>query len=290
MANGLPTTEAEAKNALDLALDVGNGPAATPASAGSRNGDDYRINLPCFEGPLDLLLHLIRKEQLNIYDIPIAKICKSYVEYLELMKQLDFNVAGEFMVMASTLTYMKSLTLLPRDENAEEEEDPRLPLVAQLLEYEKFKRAADIIDARQWLGRDIYERPPGAFQDVIPTEALLDAPIEPVDTYLLLKCLKIAVDRTTRPPMQIETDPVSIKHKATAVTTFLAETDIIEFMRLLPTPEERHVRDIIVSFLAILELAKLKFIEIIQTETFGPIQVRGVRPLHELNLSLLDQY
>lgn len=287
MANGQPSTESEARNALDVAFETAGAPASAAAAA-ERAEIDYRINLPCFEGPLDLLLHLIRKEQLNIYDIPIAKICKSYVEYLELMKQLDFNVAGEFMVMASTLTYMKSLTLLPRDENAEEEEDPRLPLVAQLLEYEQFKRAADLIDARQWLGRDIYERPLAAFQDVMPTEALLDAPIEPVDTYLLLKCLKAAIDRTTRPPMQIETDPVSIKQKVTTVTQYLGEMDIFEFYRLLP--EQRHVQDIIVSFLAILELAKLKFIEIIQTENFGPIQVRGVRPLHELNLALLDQY
>lgn len=255
----------------------------------SDNGrDDYRVNLPCFEGPLDLLLHLIRRDQLNIYDIPIATICRSYLEHLELMQQLDFNIAGEFMVMAATLTYLKSLTLLPSDVVENEDEDPRIPLVAQLLEYERFKRAAADIDERPWLFRENYPRPAGSFNDLVPTEALLDVPIEPFEAFQLLVCLKTALDRTTRKPIQIETDTVSIKDKVASVTKYLESAEFMEFVRLLPPQTIKQ--DIIVSFLAILELAKLKFIEILQSENFGPIQIRNVRSMRDLNLTLLDQY
>lgn len=250
--------------------------------------DDYRISLPCFEGPLDLLLHLIRRDQLNIYDIHIAHICKSYLEHLELMHQLDFNVAGEFMVMAATLMYLKSLTLLPQDEVQSDDEDPRMPLVAQLLEYERFKKASLEIDERPWLYRDNYPRPPGSFSEIVPTEALLDVPIEPFETFQLLVCLKAALDRTHRKPIQIETDTVSIRQQVAKVTEFLQGSEFMDFVRLLPAQTLKQ--DIIVSFLAILELAKLKFIEILQSENFGSIQIRNVREMNELNLSLLDQY
>lgn len=269
--------------ALDKAFENS---AAIAKGEGIRR-DDYRISLPNFEGPLDLLLHLIRKDQLNIYDIPIARICKSYLEHLDLMAQIDVNIAGEFMVMASTLMLIKSYVLLPK-EGGDDEEDPRLPLVAQLLEYEKFKKAADQIDARPWLFRDAFARPMGSAADLMPVESLMDAPLEPVDQFQLLLCLKISLDRTQRKPLQISTDPTSIKEKVTALTEMLETNEIIDFKSLLP--EIPRAVDVVVSFLAVLELARLKFIEIIQTETFGPIQIRNVRPMRELNVGLLDQY
>ncbi|NBX93661.1 MAG: segregation/condensation protein A [Proteobacteria bacterium] len=287
MAQDGGTAQLDAKLALDDAtIPVGD----SPASSDSQAKDDYRITLPVFEGPLDLLLHLIRKEQINIYDIPISKICKSYMEHLELMRQVDVNVAGEFMVMAATLTLMKSLVLLPREEGSEEEEDPRLPLVAQLLEYDRFKKAADEIDQKSWLGRDIYPRSTTAIADIMPVESLMDAPLESVDPFQLLLCLKIANDRTVRPPMQISVDPTSIKEKVTQVQELLEQEEVIRFEQLLPAKEDRHVRDVIVAFLALLELAKLKFIEIVQAEELGPMQVRRVKELRELNVGLLDQY
>lgn len=248
---------------------------------------DYVVHLPTFDGPLDLLLHLIRKEQINIYDIPIARICRSYMEHIELMRQIDVNIAGEFMVMAATLMVIKSHVLLPRDET-NPEDDPRMPLVAQLLEYERFKKAADQIDARPWLYRDTYPRPMGVANDLMPVESLMDAPIEQVDQFQLLLCLKIALDRTYRKPLQISTDPTSIKEKVTMLTELMQSEEIIEFRRLLP--EDPKIVDVVVSFLAVLELARLKFIEIIQTETYGPIQIRSVREMRELNVGLLDQY
>jgi segregation and condensation protein A len=249
--------------------------------------DDYQIRLPCFEGPLDLLLHLIRKEQLSIYNIPITRVCESYLHHLELMQQMDFNVAGEFMVMAATLIYLKSAVLLP-SETADAEDDPRKPLVAQLLEYERFKKASEQINARAWLGRDLYGRPAGALSDILPQESLLDSPLEPIDPFALLKAFKVANDRTRKPPMEIETDPVSIKDKVAAITEVLKSQEVVEFLKLLPA--HALVSEVIVSFLAILELAKLKFIDIVQIENFGPIQVRGKRSLDDLNMGMLDQY
>ncbi len=274
-----------AKNAFDEAL------SSQPVVVTDKAGDDYRVNIPTFEGPLDLLLHLIRKEQINIYDIPIAKICQSYLEHIQLMQAPDVNLAGEFMVMAATLTVMKSFILLPREEGDMEADDPRLPLVAQLLELERFKKAANELDSMPWLNRDIYARPLSALQDVMP-EWKRSSPhrLRSIDLFQLLVCLKVSLSRTQRPPLQISTDPIAIKDKVGQIGMFLETTNnqIFDFAMLLP-PAAR-ARDIVISFLAMLELAKLKFIEIIQHENFGPIQIRGVRPLTELNVTLLDQF
>lgn len=249
--------------------------------------DDYQIRLPCFEGPLDLLLHLIRKEQLNIYNIPVSRVCQSYLKHLEMMQEVDFSIAGEFMVMASTLIYLKSLVLLPKDETAEEE-DPRKPLVAQLLEYERFKKASEQINARYWLGREHYGRSPLALADTLPQESLLDAPLDPIEPFSLLKAFKGVNDRTHKPPMEIETDPVSLKEKVASIIELLKSQEVLEFIRLIPDVPIKQ--DFIVSFLSVLELAKLKFIEVLQTENFGPIQLRGKRSLDDLNMNMLDQY
>jgi len=274
-------------SALDEALaDIPT--AASLAKTAEYARDDYRIRLPNFEGPLDLLLHLIRKDQMNIYDIPVSVVCRSYLTYLEHMQSIDVNLAGEFMVMAATLTHLKSLMILPQEAaELDPEADPRRPLVAQLLEYEKFKRAAHQIEATPWLGRELFPRPATAVSD-IPVEALIDAPIDPVDTFQMLLCFKIAIDRTRRPSMQITTDPISLRDKVEQMTTLLTDRDIMDFRELIP--EFATVKDIIVSFMAVLELGKLKYIEIIQTEEYGPIQIRAVRPLRELNATMLDQY
>lgn len=287
MASAAPfTPEVDGQLALDRAM---NDSSVLPKKD-TEIKEDYRVFLPNFEGPLDLLLHLIRKDQLNIYDIPIAHICKTYLEHLDIMKSIDVNIAGEFMVMAATLTLLKSIVLLPKEEGASDEDDPRMPLVQQLLEYERFKKAADQIDGLKWMGRDIYVRPPTAIESMMPVESLLDAPIDPVDPFQLLVCLKIATNRTTRPSLTITTDPVSIKDKVVQVGQFLAQHEVIQFTDLIPTQGERKILDVVVAFLAVLELARLKFIEILQHENFGPIQIRGVKDLNDLNVGMLDSY
>lgn len=249
--------------------------------------DGYRINIPTFEGPLDLLLHLIRRDQMNIYDIPIAQICESYLEYVTVLLEPDVNLAGEFMVMAATLMYLKSVMLLPQEKN-EDAEDPRAPLVAQLLEYERYQRAAQQIDQRGWLGRDQFARPEAASKDLLPAESLLDAPLEPVESFSLLVALKMALDRSNRPPMRIEVDTTSLKDMVTQMTVDLNESEVLELRRFWPERPGRG--EIIIAFIAMLELARLKFIEILQPEILGPIQIRRVRSFDELNTSMLQQF
>lgn len=286
MTESLTTSVVTASSeTLNRALD--SSPLLAWQSLGSRE-DDYHVSIPVYEGPLDLLLHLIRKDQINIYDIPIAHICESYFRELQRMKQPDVNVAGEFMVMAATLMHMKSVLILPREgEGLGGEEDPRAPLVAQLLEYERFKRAAVQLDLKPWLYRDHFPRPAGVGAD-IPVESLMDAPIEPVDAFQLLLCLKIATDRTHKKPIEIRTDPTSIREKVFVVGELLESQESVEFTQILPSPPV--IQDIIVGFLAVLELARLKFVEIIQTTNFGPIQIRAVRSIRDLNVALLDQF
>lgn len=248
--------------------------------------DNYRISTPVFEGPLDLLLHLIRKEQLNLYDIPVAKVCEAYLTYLNEMILPDVNIAGEFFVMAATLIHLKSQVLLPQ-ETPEELEDPRLPLVAQLEDLERFRKAAQILDARAWIDRDIYLRPFASPQD-IPVESLLEAPLDTIETFQLLIQFKNAIDRTERPPLQIETDPISIREKVQFIGNYFQDQEILDFANLISESPKRV--EVVVSFLAILELARLKFVEIIQTQIFGPIQLKKIQEIEGLNMALLEQF
>jgi segregation and condensation protein A len=261
--------------------------AADPAAVAPIPTREYQVHLPNFDGPLDLLLHLIRRDQINVYDIPIAHICKSYLDYINRLADPDVGVAGEFMVMASTLLLIKSAMLMPQDPEVEAE-DPRMPLVQQLLEYERIKKAAEALDRREWLGREVYARPTGTFAELMPKESLLDAPIESFDAYQLLVALKQATTRTTRPPIKIETDPVSIRTKVIEMAGHLDQSETIPLTVLLPMP--CTVQDVIVAFFATLEMARLKFVEIVQHEIFGPIYLRAVRPMRELNVELLEQF
>ena len=199
-----------AKQPIDL--DVAFASVKGERSDSRRSTDNYRVNLPNFEGPLDLLLHLIRKEQIDIHNIPIARICESYLQHLDIMQNIDVSVASEFLVMASTLMLIKSMMILPRDEELEAD-DPRAPLVAQLIEYERFKKAAEALDKRSWLYREQYARPITGSQDIMPAEALLDGPVAPIDSFEMLMALKIATDRTTRTPIEIFSDITSIREK-----------------------------------------------------------------------------
>ena len=261
--------------------------AADPTAVAPIPTREYQVHLPNFDGPLDLLLKLIRRYQINVYDIPIAHICRSYLDYINRLADPDVGVAGEFMVMASTLLFIKSAMLMPQDPEVESD-DPRMPLVQQLLEYERIQKAAEELDRREWLGREVYPRPSGTFAELMPKESLLDAPIEPFDAYQLLVALKQATTRTTRPPIKIETDPVSIRTKVIEMADHLDRSETVPLTVLLPMPCTVH--DVIVAFFATLEMARLKFIEIVQHEIFGPIYLRAVRPMRELNVELLEQF
>lgn len=262
--------------------------SALPSFSQSTSSDEYRVRIPNFEGPLDLLLHLIRKDQINIYDIPVAQICQNYLEHLELMRHFDVNLAGEFMVMAATLLHLKSQVLLPQEGDREQQDDPRLPLVAQLLEYERFKKAGEEMNKKSWLFRDVFPRPPAVTKDLLPEEIFLDAPVEPIDNFQLLICLKIALDRTTRKPIEIAAGGVSLKDAVRMMGMLFNGRECIDFSSLISMMHKRS--EIVVNFLAVLELARLRFLEILQQETFGPIQLKIVRSLEELDMGLLDPF
>lgn len=227
------------------------------------------VFLEAFEGPLDLLLYLIRRQNLDILDIPIAEISRQYVQYIELMNEIHFELAGEYLVMAATLAEIKSRMLLPRSaEGDEDEEDPRAELVRRLQEYERFKKAAGDIDTLERLERDVLQ-------------ASVDAGERPVVTKLpditlkeLLIVFKDALDRSTMfAHHHVRREPLSVRERMSTILVTLQSERYMDFQRLFD-PNEGRI-GVTVTFLAILELVKESLIDIVQAEAFGPIHIRA---------------
>lgn len=230
----------------------------------------YAVKLPAFEGPLDLLLHLIKKNEINIYDIPISLITGQYLEYLSLMKSLNLAVAGEFLVMAATLIHIKSKTLLPPSETDEEEdeEDPRADLVMRLLEYQRFKDAAQGFESRENEWREVFYRPASHGTDG-PTDE-----INLVDLSLfdLLEALRGVMERAPeRKGLEIVVDELSVQDRMSLILDRLEREESITFTSLFDDDTTRLA--MIVTFLALLELIRLKRVRILQAELFGVIRV-----------------
>ena len=247
-------------------------------STGSPGVPAYAVKLAVFEGPLDLLLHLIRQNDVEIADIPIAAIGAQYLEYLEMMQALDLDLAGEFLVMAATLALIKSRMLLPPEGDEEDEDfDPRAELVARLLEYQRFKEAAESLAKRRRLGRDVYaatgagpERPRGAEREI------------EVGVFDLIQAFKSVLDRQTGPAVhEIEVEVVTLYERMQIVMQQLSERDNFEFMQIFRTEDGAiPSRSILVAtFLAILELVKGSACTVFQGigdtgSPEGPIRVR----------------
>ncbi|MBI3811739.1 MAG: segregation/condensation protein A [Nitrospirae bacterium] len=230
----------------------------------------YAVKLPAFEGPLDLLLHLIKKNEINIYDIPIALITGQYLEYLSLMTSLNLAVAGEFLVMAATLIHIKSKTLLPPSETDEEDEedDPRADLVTRLLEYQRFKDAAQGFELREQEWREVFYRPAPHATDG-PTDE-----INLVDLSLfdLLEALRGVMERAPeKKGLEIVVDELSVQDRMSLVLDRLEREESITFTSLFDDDTTRLA--MIVTFLALLELIRLKRVRILQAELFGTIRV-----------------
>lgn len=228
----------------------------------------YQVRLEKFEGPLDLLLHLIKKNEINIYDIPIALITQQYLEYLSLMKSLNLAVAGEFLVMAATLVQIKARMLLPVEETEDEDDgpDPREELIRRLLEYKQFKEAAGALDSREREWRDVFAREEAPAAPVKASETLL----EDLSLFDLVDALQSVLDRTPhRRLLEIEPDQLTVKDRMNAVLEVLEGKESITFLSLFEGQGHRLV--IIVTFLALLELTRLKLVRVFQAETFGPI-------------------
>jgi segregation and condensation protein A len=231
----------------------------------------YQVRIENFEGPLDLLLHLIKKNEINIYDIPIAMIAQQYLEYLEAMKELNLNVAGEFLVMAATLLQIKSKLLLPVDETGKDEEegpDPREELVRRLLEYKTYKEAARQLDGQEKMWRDIFSREQGTSERVEADERLL----ENVSLFDLVDALKGILNRNPgKQFIEIIPDNLTVRERMNVILEVLQGKDSVSFVDLFE--ESCHRLVVIVTFLAVLELVRLRVARVFQAETFGPILV-----------------
>lgn len=232
----------------------------------------YQVRIENFEGPLDLLLHLIKKSEINIYDIPINLIAQQYLEYVEAMKELNLNVAGEFLVMAATLLQIKSKMLLPADEAAEDEEDgpdPREELVRRLLEYKTYKEAARQLDGQEKMWREIFSREPEPVVAEVESDETL---MENVSLFDLVDALKAIVERNPgKTLIEIVPDNLTVRERMNVILETLEGKDSVSFAALFDGSCHRLV--IIVTFLALLELIRLRVAHVFQSETFGPILV-----------------
>ena len=231
-----------------------------------------RVQLEIFEGPLDLLLHLIKKNEVSITDIPIATIIEQYLATLEVMQTFNLDVAGEFLVMAATLIHIKSRMLLPMadDEDDEEEEgtDPREELVRRLLEYQRFKDAADQLERRELLTRDVFVR------SVAPAEAIPPPGFREVSVFELLTALKRVLDRLPKDVVhEVMLEKITVREKMTLLLDQLRTQGKILFESLFAEVTTRM--EVVVTFLAMLELVKVRAIRIFQEEATGPIQIEA---------------
>lgn len=232
----------------------------------------YQVRIENFEGPLDLLLHLIKKNEINIYDIPIAMIAQQYLSYIEAMKELNLTVAGEFLVMAATLLHIKSKQLLPVEDSAEDEEDgpdPREELVRRLLEYKTFKEAARQLDTQERLWREIYSRPAASHDDAPESD---EAMLENIGLFDLVDALQGILDRNPgKKLLEIIPDNLTVRDKMNAILEALAGQESLGFEGLFEASCHRLV--IIVTFLALLELIRLRTVRVYQAQSFGPILI-----------------
>ena len=237
------------------------------------------VFLEAFEGPLDLLLYLIRRQNLNILDIPLAEITKQYMQYIELMQDLQLELAGEYMVMAATLAEIKSRMLLPRPPSSGDgtEEDPRAELVRRLQEYERFKRAAEGIDTLPRLERDNW----------VASAELKDRKVVRLLPQVTLQEMLVAFKEVVlRAEMfahhHIQRERLSVRARMGDILTSLEQSSFVEFVRLF-RPEEGRM-GITVTFVAILELVREGLIDIVQAEPFAPLHVRAATPNRNLRV------
>jgi len=236
--------------------------------------EKYPVRLEHFEGPLDLLVHLIRKNEVNIYDIPIALITAQYLRMIELMQEMNLDLAGEFLVMAATLIHIKSKMLLPRPETAagidgEEQEDPRDALVRRLLEHEKFKAAAGLLHERETWRAAQWQRPDERVAAIAGEE--FEPELE-VDLFTLLSAFQQVVQRAMqRPKVMLPPEQIPVEVRIEQLLARLSETEACGFEDLFADVDDRG--GLIVTFLALLEMIRLKLVRVFQAGSFGPIRV-----------------
>lgn len=237
--------------------------------------ESYRVQLgELFDGPMDLLLHLVRKNELDIYDIPMALITEQYMAYLALVKTLNIDVAGEFLVLASTLVHIKSRMLLPAETEGDKE-DPRMEIVRPLEEYLQIKYAVEDLSRRDRLDWDVFLRGPSDDEQSWPEEE--GGPLIQVGLFELIEAFQEIIKRASPASfMDITPDAVSVKSRISEIMDILEDRGSITFLELFEPQATR--RDIVVTFLAILEMAKLQVIRIRQHVASGLIRIFHGKP------------
>jgi len=230
--------------------------------------DALLVFLEAFEGPLDLLLYLIKRQNLDILNIPVAVITRQYMEYIHLMDHLELELAAEYLVMASMLAEIKSRMLLPRPTESQDEDDPRAELVRRLQEYEQFKQAAEDLDALDRLERDTYL----TSIDIPKFKVKLTLPT--VDLNDLMSAFRDVVNRAEQfASHHVDREPLSVRERMVIVLERVSAEDFISFNDFFSPAEGRM--GVVVSFIAILELLKESLIELVQTEPYAPIYVKA---------------
>ena len=240
------------------------------------------VQLQIYEGPLDLLLHLIKQNELSIADIPIASITEQYLEALELMQGLNLDVSGEYLVMAATLLHIKSKTLLPPDEEDEDDDDEpgdtREELIRRLLEYERFKNAARELEDRDILNRDVFVR-----RD--RSERVTDVSFEQLSVFDLMSALQRVLERYPGPSVHtVVQETVSVRERMTYILDELHHRPSVLFQELFDSARSRM--DVVVTFLALLELIRMRAVHAVQKDRLGPIVLEPMLSLSEASAAI----
>ncbi|MBL8142898.1 MAG: segregation/condensation protein A [Acidobacteria bacterium] len=231
----------------------------------------YPVRLSNFEGPLDLLLHLIRKHEIDVHDIPIVLVTQQYLAYLELMKDLDLEIAGEFLVMAATLIHIKSRLLLPRPQpdQDDEEEDPRQALAQRLIEHQRYKAAAELLHEKETVRSAQWMRPDDVVAKIAGEEY---EPELEVDLFSLLTAFKAVVERARqKPKLYLPGEQIPIEVRIEQLLARLSTTEACGFDHLFADVNTKS--NMIVTFLALLEMIRLRLVRVFQTGPFGDIRV-----------------
>jgi segregation and condensation protein A len=239
--------------------------------AENQDTSGYSVKLDIFEGPLDLLLHLIKKHEINIHDIPIALITRQYIEYLEIMQTLNLSIAGDFLVMAATLVHIKSKTLLPPEEKSSEEEeaDPREELVSRLLEYKKFKEASAYLEERESVWTEIYRRPPVPENESYNEELIFTD----LNLFDLVGAFQQIIERIPEKKwLEVTPESLSVTDRIGELLALLEGKEGLLFDELFDREMTRG--RVVVTFLALLELCRLRLVNLSQSEEYGAIRVR----------------
>lgn len=233
------------------------------------------VFLEAFEGPLDLLLYLIRRQNLDILDIPVAEITRQYVEYIEMMKELHLELAGEYLLMAAMLAEIKSRMLLPRSTDEEEDEDdPRAELVRRLQEYERYKKAAEDLGELERMERDLHQA------SVEVTDRKTTVPPPDLNMQELLMAFRDVLSRAEMfAHLHVQREPLSVRQRMSEILVKLTDDRFIEFKDLFDPREGRM--GVAVSFIALLELMREAVIELVQSEPYAPIHVRAASSARE---------